>query len=204
MRALFKIFSILLFLYSLALLLRVIFSWSARSRESRLAQTVAAMTDPYLRFFSRVFPLHIGHFDFSPLLAFLIVTFADQVFWAFGSGQPLTAGGVVYLFIALAWSYVKFSFWTIIIILIIRRSSLKNAVMGSAFGQYLDVFSHGITDFFQRRLFRHHPHSYRYMLTFSIVFLIVFILIIDLVVTGSIFWGKVVLPWNLKRLFSLF
>jgi len=67
------IFKVIYFL----LVIRIILSWFQVSPYSELASLLYRVTDPILLPFRRL-PLRIGMIDFSPILAFLILSFLDS------------------------------------------------------------------------------------------------------------------------------
>ena len=67
------IFKILYFL----LVIRIILSWFASDTFSEPVSLLYRITDPILLPFRKL-PLQVGAIDFSPLLAFLVLTFLDS------------------------------------------------------------------------------------------------------------------------------
>ncbi len=67
------VFKILYFL----LVLRIIISWFQVEPFSEPVATLYRLTDPLLLPFRRL-PLRVGAVDFSPILAFLVLTFLDH------------------------------------------------------------------------------------------------------------------------------
>jgi YggT family protein len=57
---------------------RIIASWFPQLYEYRLMQFIAYYTDPYLNFFKRFVP-PLGMIDFSPIVAFLCLSFAQNI-----------------------------------------------------------------------------------------------------------------------------
>ena len=58
--------------YTLAIFVRIIFSWVGMSYANRFMRFVVRLTEPLLRPLSRMIP-RVGMFDISPLVAFLII-----------------------------------------------------------------------------------------------------------------------------------
>lgn len=61
-------------IYTLMLFARILCSWLPQLNEYRLMQFVSYYTDPYLNFFRRFVP-PFGMIDFSPIIAFLSLSF---------------------------------------------------------------------------------------------------------------------------------
>lgn len=64
--------------YILMLFARIISSWLPQLNEYRIMQFISAYTDPYLNFFRRFVP-PLGMIDFSPIIAFLSLNFAQNI-----------------------------------------------------------------------------------------------------------------------------
>ncbi|HEY0722436.1 MAG TPA: YggT family protein, partial [Pyrinomonadaceae bacterium] len=59
-------------IYSLLILVRVIFSWAMLSYSNRLMRFLIDVTEPLLGPLRRVVPM-LGRFDISPIVAFLLL-----------------------------------------------------------------------------------------------------------------------------------
>ncbi|HEY0347193.1 MAG TPA: YggT family protein [Pyrinomonadaceae bacterium] len=59
-------------LYTLAIFVRIIFSWVGMSYANRFMRLIVRLTEPLLRPLQRMIP-RVGMFDISPLIAFLII-----------------------------------------------------------------------------------------------------------------------------------
>ena len=67
------IFKILYFL----LVIRIVLSWFPVDPYSSVVMTLYSVTDPLLAAFRKI-PLRVGAIDFTPMLAFLALTFLDH------------------------------------------------------------------------------------------------------------------------------
>ena len=67
------VFKILYFL----LVIRIILSWFPVDPYNSFVNTLYAVTDPLLALFRKI-PLQVGTIDFTPMLAFLALTFLDH------------------------------------------------------------------------------------------------------------------------------
>jgi YggT family protein len=87
------LFSMLFKVIYFLLVIRIILSWFQVDPYSELAGILYRITDPVLAPFRRL-PLQVGGFDFSPILAFLALSFLDsfvvgvlrQLAYQFGKG----------------------------------------------------------------------------------------------------------------------
>lgn len=79
-----QLFSSLAFLFSMIfkvlyflLVIRIVLSWFRVDSYSGFVSTLYAVTDPLLAPFRRL-PLQVGGIDFSPIVAFLCLSFLDS------------------------------------------------------------------------------------------------------------------------------
>lgn len=64
--------------YTLMLFARILASWVPQINEYRIMQFIAYYTDPYLNLFRRFIP-PLGMFDLSPIIAFLSLSFIQNL-----------------------------------------------------------------------------------------------------------------------------
>jgi YggT family protein len=64
--------------YTLMIFARILSSWVPQMNEYRVMQFVSQYTDPYLNFFRRFVP-PLGMFDLSPIVAFLCLSFMQNL-----------------------------------------------------------------------------------------------------------------------------
>lgn len=72
------IINILFQVYTLMLFVRILSSWVPQLSEYRLMQFINYYTDPYLNVFRRIVP-PLGMFDLSPIIAFLCLSFIQDL-----------------------------------------------------------------------------------------------------------------------------
>ena len=69
--------------YTLMILGRVLGSWIPNAQGHPIMRFLAYFTDPYLNFFRKIIPPIGGVLDLSPLLAFLLLQFAEKLLLKF-------------------------------------------------------------------------------------------------------------------------
>ena len=72
-----QIITVLFWVYTLMLFVRILGSWFPEYQEHRLFLFIAFYADPYLNLFRSVIP-PIGMLDISPIIAFLCLSFIEQ------------------------------------------------------------------------------------------------------------------------------
>ncbi|WP_144548912.1 YggT family protein [Bacillus sp. X1(2014)] len=77
MALVFSLLQKLIQLYSYALIIYILMSWFPNARGSSIGQFFAKICEPYLEPFRRIIP-PIGMMDISPIVAFLVLNFAQN------------------------------------------------------------------------------------------------------------------------------
>ncbi len=73
-----EVLSQTLFIYSYILIIRVLLTWFPNLDWSNpILSNISAITDPYLNLFRGIIPA-IGGLDISPILAFVVLNFAES------------------------------------------------------------------------------------------------------------------------------
>ncbi len=65
-------------IYTFMLFIRILSSWLPAMNEYRVMQLINQLTDPYLNFFRSIIP-PLGMIDFSPIIAFLCLTYLQKI-----------------------------------------------------------------------------------------------------------------------------
>lgn len=78
MRIMIYFINVLFQVYTLMLFARIIASWVPQFNEYRLMRFISYYTDPYLNIFRRIIP-PLGMFDISPIVAFLCLSFIQNL-----------------------------------------------------------------------------------------------------------------------------
>jgi YggT family protein len=73
-----RIIDIFFQVYTLMLFARIISSWLPQLNQYKAMQFITYYTDPYLNFFRRFIP-PLGMMDFSPIVAFLCLSFIQNI-----------------------------------------------------------------------------------------------------------------------------
>lgn len=78
MLLLIQVINFLFQVYTLMLFTRILASWVPQVNQYRVMQFVGYYTDPYLNVFRRFIP-PLGMFDISPIIAFLCLSFIQNL-----------------------------------------------------------------------------------------------------------------------------
>jgi YggT family protein len=170
-----KFCSMLVLLYSILIIVRIMMSWfSGASSSGAAARFLARVTDPYLNFFRRFRFFHFGYFDFSPVLALIVLSVVGNVFGSLADFQRITFGLVLALFLARIWSSVAFFLGMFIILIVLRLIGIFvrfNAA--SPFWRYIDMILNPVLAPITRLFFRGRSVPYGTALIAGGIFLLV-------------------------------
>lgn len=114
----------LLTFYNLLIWIRIILSWFSslsNLNNSSVVQLLNKIVDPYLNLFRNVNILKTNNIDFTPLLAFALISVLQSLFSMFGSTGTITLYVVLALILNTLWAYLISPFFVILIILLIIR-----------------------------------------------------------------------------------
>ncbi|MFN2746143.1 MULTISPECIES: YggT family protein [Bacillus] len=73
----YKVLSMLLTVYSFALIIYIFMSWVPNARATSFGRVLASVCEPYLEPFRRIIP-PLGMIDISPIVAIFVLRFADM------------------------------------------------------------------------------------------------------------------------------
>jgi len=142
MRLIMNFLSSVLGLYSLLILIRIIMTWFPGSHQSALANMLARITDPYLDWWRRHFPLRAGILDLSPLLGIVVLSVAQTICSTVARQGRISLGVVLYVCLTALWSAASFLLGFCVIVLALRFFALlSNANIFSPFWQAIDSIS---------------------------------------------------------------
>lgn len=127
------VFAQIIAFYNLLIWIRIIVSWLSPTtglKQNSFFQMLGRIVDPYLALFKNVNFLKTSSLDFTPLLAFAVLSVFQSILSLFGSTGSITLYLILAVLINTLWSYIVSPFFIILIVLILVRLFLcfkKNA-----------------------------------------------------------------------------
>jgi YggT family protein len=129
-------------IFSLLIVIRIIISWFGSFVSSRAVDILARITDPYLGWWSRYFPLRIGIVDFSAILAIVFLSFLQNVLFSILYAGKISAGAVLAIIISSVWGVFSLIIGFCVVVLILRFIAyLINSDMLGMFWHLVDTIS---------------------------------------------------------------
>ncbi len=190
MAAIMRIISTILSVYMLVIFIRIMLTWiQPMGGGERVNYFLRKITDPYLDLFRGVKFLSAGRFDFSPILAILVLVVLQNIALRLAAFGRISLGIVLALIVQAAWSGISFLAFLFIAIMVIRFIGyfISRGRTGT-FLQTLDTFIQPLIFRVQRILKPSRPMQYPTLLGITTVALVVLTLvarlIIRLIVTG--------------------
>jgi YggT family protein len=156
------ILSFILGVYNLLIWIRIIMTWikiplqnQGPKRESGLEKFLARVVDPYLNLFKGISWLKAKTLDFSPLLAFAILSIAQSMLSVFGTTGSLSLGITLALIVQTFYAYIISPFFFIFIILLIVRLffCFKRTPTTIAMSRGIESIIGGLLNFVQKTFF---------------------------------------------------
>ncbi len=143
----------LISIYSFMCIIRIFLTWAPGLSYNPVTRFFSRVCDPFLNIFSRTGLLRFGQFDFSPLLAFAVLSFLERLFTILASGSGLTLAAMLTTLITLVWIITRDILIILIAIILIRFiitftkfDSYSNSML-SAFDYNFNPFIYNITNF---------------------------------------------------------
>jgi len=145
MRLVFGILAALTGLYSVLILIRIIFSWIGNFVSGKPVEIINKITDPYLDRWKRVLNLRVGFFDFSAVAAIVSISFIQRIFTMLSSSQRFSAGSLAAVILTSLWSIIFFITGFCLVIIILRAIAyLTNRNIYSPFWSAIESVSQPI------------------------------------------------------------
>ena len=119
MQNFFRFLSQIIQLYYWLCFFRIILSWFPRLNYSPVMRMLSSLTDPFLNIFRKL-PLQAGSIDFSPMIAFFVLSALSSIIQGIAVTGRLYVAQILSLLISMLWNLI-FSFISFILILIIIR-----------------------------------------------------------------------------------
>ncbi|MDR1932696.1 MAG: YggT family protein [Spirochaetales bacterium] len=148
--------SALISIYTILIIVRIMMSWfTGPASHGRAARFLMQLTDPYLSFFRGFRFFRFGLFDFSPVLALIVLSVAGNVFLSLAAFQQVTLGLVLALLIARIWSALAFFLGMFIILIVLRLIGILTRFnAASPFWRYIDMILNPVLAPLTRLFFR--------------------------------------------------
>jgi YggT family protein len=161
-------------IYTLIIIVRIMMSWFAGPYAyGKVIRLLTAITDPYLNFFRGFRIFRLGPFDFSPVLALIILSVAGNVFLSLAAFRQVTFGLVLALLVSRIWAAAAFFMGLYIFLLALRIIGLILRLnSASPFWRYIDMVLNPVLFPITRVVFRGKSLPYiNVLMTGGIIFL---------------------------------
>ena len=141
-RLIFSLLAAFLGIYSLFVIIRIIFTWFSGVQYSKPAAFLSRVTDPYLNWWRRNFRLRAGVLDLSPLAGMAALSVAQVICSTIAREGRIGAGIILALCVSALFSIVSFILGFCFIVLVLRLIAwFSNSNMYSPFWQVIDTIS---------------------------------------------------------------
>lgn len=185
------VFAQIIAIYNLLIWIRIIFTWFTSfspMTNNGFYNILKQIVDPYLNLFRNVNFLKTKSIDFTPLLAFALLSVVQSILRLYGATGEITLFLILALILNTLWSYLISPFLLILTILIIVRLVLcfKKGPNTISFIRGIENIIGGFLNWIQKIFFFSKIVSDRTLLITSTVFTILVYLLTRAVITGLI------------------
>lgn len=120
MTTIFSLIAAAIVIYTILCFIDIIMTWIPGAKYTKFGQTIAKITEPYLRVFSKWKWTHVGYIDFSPIISLGILSLASSIFGSMASNGRFLFGNALGEIIRQIWGLCS-SLLTFLLILILVR-----------------------------------------------------------------------------------
>ena len=160
--------------YLVLVILRVMLSWFRMPHTERIENFLGRITDPYLNFFRRNFPVKIGFIDFSPVFGIMILGIIVSISGTLAKTGYISLGQIAGIILMYLWSPFSFFFDFLVLMMIVRLiTTLSEKLRSAPFFLMLDHYLYNVTGKILG-LFTRKPVAYQTALIITSVLILFF------------------------------
>jgi len=142
MQIIFGILTALLGIYSLLIIIRIIFTWFSGDQFSGPMEVLSRITDPYLDWWRQRLNLRAGYLDLSPIVAMAVLSVAQTICSAIAQTGRFSIGLLLAVCLSALWSAVSFLLGFCLVVLVLRLIAyVINANLFGTFWRVIDSIS---------------------------------------------------------------
>jgi YggT family protein len=150
--------------YMLLIFIRIFLTWFSGPSIGKPAQILAQITDPYLNYFRRIRFLRTDRFDFSPVIAIIVLSIFSNIAYRLAVFGSITLGIILAVVASALWSAFSFFLLFFLILIVVRFVALiagANTVrpIWLTLDQILQPFVYRITSLITRVKTLNYQHS---------------------------------------------
>lgn len=107
-------------LYSIVCIVTIFMSWAPGLKFTSFGKFMTAITDPYLKIFSKIRFLTIGYVDFSPIIGIGILSLLSSICSRIANTGRIYFGGILGSIIYMIWNLCSTIIVVLVIVILIR------------------------------------------------------------------------------------
>lgn len=119
-----NIISAMLSVYMILIIIRIFLTWFRGNINSKAVEILTQVVDPYLNIFRRITWLRAGTFDFSPIVAMMVLGLFVQMTSTIAQTGRFTAAMLLSYVVYALWSFISFILDILVIMMVVRLISL--------------------------------------------------------------------------------
>ena len=142
MYTVFAILATLTGIFSILVFIRIIISWFGSFDQNKPVEILSSITDPYLGWWRKHFPIPIGVLDFSVVAAIVFLAVIQRILISIAYSHGITLGSVLAIVLLSVWGIISFILGFCFVIIILRMIAyLTNRDIYTPFWQMVDSIS---------------------------------------------------------------
>ncbi|MCL2761614.1 MAG: YggT family protein [Treponema sp.] len=142
MVAVFRLLSMLLWIYSLFIIIRIILTWFSHMQRGRFVEFISRITDPYLNWWRQKFNLRVGVLDISPIVAMAALSVLQTICSTIAIQGRISLGIILAVCLSAIWSAASFVLGFCLLVLVLRFVAyIGNSNMYAPFWSIVDTIS---------------------------------------------------------------
>jgi YggT family protein len=172
-RSVMGLLAMLVGVYSLLVIIRIMLTWFSNAPYGRPVQILAAITDPYLKWWRQKLNLHAGTLDLSPIAAMAALSVVQTICSTMASQGRISMGIILAVCVSALWSAASFILGFCVVVLVLRFIAyMCNSNMYSTFWRIIDSISQPLQYRINRIIFGRRQVRFTTGLIVSIVALV--------------------------------
>ncbi|MCL2066125.1 MAG: YggT family protein [Treponema sp.] len=129
-------------LYSLLIVIRIIFTWFVGIQHGKPLELLSRITDPYLNWWRNALNLKVGFLDLTPIAAMTFLSMVQSILTTLARHGRISLGIILAVALSAIWSALSFILGFCLLIIILRLIAyVSNRNIYSPFWRTVDTIS---------------------------------------------------------------
>lgn len=175
-------------IYSFIIVIDIFLTWVPV--KNGIVHFIDSITRPFLNLFKGIKSLRAGRFDFSPIIALIVLNIFQSIFAIFGQYGKVTIGMIIAVVLKTFWSsFISFLLFLFIVVLIIRLALIySKSPKRNYYIELIDKMIDAPICRIQKIFFRKRLVNDKTIVTFSLILSIVIYFVLKIGINLLVNW----------------